>query len=66
MLTRIRVFGLVFRLFVYGGLQILSGILADFHSINLGQEEGRFQWKEITANGDNPGPRAKCGMVCTK
>jgi len=53
-------------LYIYGGLQILSGILGDFHRINLNPKNGKFEWHDVPlrAGSPTPGPRAKHSMVC--
>ena len=51
--------------YIYGGLQILNGVLADFHKICIKPEQNLFQWVNVEAkNSDySPGPRAKHSLV---
>lgn len=42
-----RVLHYQYRLYVYGGLQILNGILADFHKINIRSEEMVLKWEPV-------------------
>ena len=49
---------------MYGGLQILNGVLSDFHKISLNENATKFEWVEVPLKETavRPGPRAKCGM----
>jgi hypothetical protein len=46
-------------------MQILEGILSDFHEIDINPKNDHYSWKEVEVkgNGPKPGPRAKHGMV---
>jgi hypothetical protein len=57
----------LFRLYVYGGYQILNGSLSDFYSIDLNDNQPKFNWIEINSkNGVTPGARSKHALIGAK
>lgn len=63
-LFKASIFIFLWRLFVYGGYQILNGSLEDFYSIDLNDHQPKFTWKQIKGkNGINPGARSKHALV---
>jgi hypothetical protein len=52
---------------VYGGYQILNGSLSDFYSIDLNDNQPKFNWVEIHGkNGVTPGARSKHALIGAK
>jgi N-acetylneuraminic acid mutarotase len=47
-------------------MQILNGILNDFHQIDLSDNVKKYEWQEVSLKSAKitPGPRAKHAMVC--
>lgn len=52
--------------YMYGGYQILRGMMDDFYSIDLSDSVEKFDWVSIEAGGHKPGPRSKHALVATK
>jgi len=55
-----------YRVFVYGGYQILKGMMADFYWIDLDDSADKFNWEQIEAKGELPGPRSKHALIGAK
>lgn len=51
------------RFYIYGGYQILNGMMGDFYSINLDDEQKKFNWEQIQIKGKNPGIRSKHALI---
>ena len=57
---------LLVRFYIYGGYQILQGLMSDFYYIDL-DDSHAFNWVEVLPKEQNlPGPRAKHALVNTK
>lgn len=39
------------RFYIYGGYQILNGMMADFYSIDLNDQVEKFDWVPVTSKG---------------
>lgn len=52
-----------FRMYVYGGYQILKGMMSDFYCIDLDDGLEMFNWEQIEGGGEVPGPRSKHGLI---
>lgn len=65
MYYKFRVIHPLHRFYVYGGLQIFNGILADFYKLNIRSQEKALQWEKVPVSEDNnsPGPRAKHSLI---
>lgn len=50
-------------MYVYGGYQILKGMMGDFHCIDLDDSAEKFQWQQLEPKGELPGPRSKHALV---
>lgn len=53
-------------MYVYGGYQILKGMMSDFYCIDLDDKAERFVWEQIEGEGELPGPRSKHALVAAK
>lgn len=51
---------------MYGGYQILKGMMADFYCIDLDDGADKFNWEQIEAKGQLPGPRSKHALIGAK
>lgn len=50
-------------MYVYGGYQILKGMMSDFYCIDLDDNSEKFNWEQIDTKGNLPGPRSKHALV---
>lgn len=53
----------LYRMYIYGGYQILKGMMSDFYSIDLDDHVDKFNWEQIEAKGELPGPRSKHALI---